>query len=96
MTYQIKAYGMLVHADTLKFQNSSKSLGKKLKKNVFCIYIILQKAMRPIGRSPASVKKIVKKIQHISCAQIFLSEFFNAHGSKEQDAFLQILNSGQQ
>ena len=31
MTYQIKAYGTLVHADTLKFQNTSKILGKKFK-----------------------------------------------------------------
>ena len=54
VAYQIKAYGMLVHADTLKFQISSKILEKTGKKIAFCIYIILQKAMRPIGRSPAS------------------------------------------
>ena len=45
-------------------------------------------------------KKIChKKIQHISSAQVFLSQFFNAQGSKKtQDAFLQVykLNMGQQ
>ena len=44
-------------------------------------------------------KKCHKKIQHISGAQVFLSEFFNAQGSKKtQDAFLQVykLNMGQQ
>ena len=45
------------------------------------------------------LKKIVIKNQHIFGAQVFLSEFLNAQGSKKtQDAFLQVykLNMGQQ
>ena len=49
VTCQIKAYCTLVHAGTLKFQQNSEKTVK-----LSCIYIILLKAMRPIGRSPAS------------------------------------------
>ena len=56
MTYQIKAYGTLVHMGNVfvMLEIYEKILKKKRK---FCIYIILQKAMRPIGRSPASTNK---------------------------------------
>ena len=39
MTYQIEAYGTLVHADTLKFQNFSKILKKKTYKMSHLHYI---------------------------------------------------------
>ena len=45
VTYQIKACGVLVHADTLKSQNSRKILGKT-KSCALCIYIIFQNQLR--------------------------------------------------
>ena len=51
VAYQIKAYGMLVHADTLKFQISSKILEKNLIKNcILHLYYIAEShaADRPL------------------------------------------------
>ena len=47
VTYQIKAYCMLVHEDTLKCQNSSKNLGKKLKELYIASKLYCRK---PCGR----------------------------------------------
>ena len=50
VTYQIKAYGTLVCADTLEFQNFKKILEKNLKVFIFHLYYIAEShaADRPL------------------------------------------------
>ena len=50
VTYQIKAYGMLVHAHTTEFQNFSKILGKKQRICILHLYYIAEShaADRPL------------------------------------------------
>ena len=72
VTYQIKANGTMVHADTLKCQNSCKI---RTKPEFFFIFIVLQKAIRSIGRSPASTFKLslfsVKKASSVTSFECF-------------------------
>ena len=84
MTYQIEAYSMLVHTDTLKFQNSSKILGKKPVNNLHLHYIAESHAAdRPLpGEWKLKGEKKVDKVGALFVSKPNTSHFGHLNTTK--------------